>query len=129
MMSNDSKNDNPVAPSADMVPTANVVPNSDEMKQWLYPVQDPEIHMSLVGLGLIYECNIKPVTENQFNVGVIMTLTSPGCPMAAEMVGNVRTRVLEYPGAVDVDVQIVMEPKWDPRTMASEEVKEALNIW
>lgn len=124
------------------------IPTADEMKEWLYPVQDPEIHMSLVGLGLIYTCEIKPKTNTAatagtqetaspeasnsaplFDVFITMSLTSPSCPMAGEMVGGVRSRALEYPGVGEVDVQVVMEPKWDPKTMASEEVKEALNIW
>lgn len=130
-MSADTKN----LENSDSPLVAGKLPTTEEMKEWLYPVEDPEIHMSLVGLGLIYSCAIKPVEGSaeknlpQFDVEITMTLTSPACPMAGEMVGGVRNRVLEYPGAREVDVQIVMEPKWDPKTMASDEVKEALNIW
>ena len=96
----------------------------EELLEWLRPVQDPELFLSLVDLGLIYEVRVE--NESAF---VKMSLTSPGCPAADHLVSEVKKRILEYPGVKEADVQVVFEPKWDPRTMASDEVKDRLGIW
>ena len=98
---------------------------AEELKEWLRPVEDPEMKMSLVDLGLIYECTLS--VEGKAHV--IMTLTTPTCPAADYMVQQVRDRVKLYPGVTDADVKLVFEPKWNPRTMASEEAKEKMRIW
>ena len=91
---------------------------------WLRTVEDPELFMSLVDLGLIYSVTV----EN--GIGhVEMTLTSPGCPSAGYLVDQVKDRLKQYPGISDAEVMIVFEPKWDPSTMASDEVKDRLGIW
>jgi metal-sulfur cluster biosynthetic enzyme len=102
-----------------------------ELLEWLKPVQDPEMLISIVDLGLVYDADL---LESATNVGkkraeVVMTLTSPHCPVADVFVGNVKTRVLEYPDVVEADVKLVFEPKWDPKSMASDEVKDRLGIW
>lgn len=93
-------------------------------KEWLKTVIDPELRMSIVELGLIYECK-----QEGGRVDVIMTLTSPGCPAADELIHAVKTRVIEHPDVQEVHVELVFEPKWDPKTMASEEAKDILGIW
>lgn len=98
--------------------------NEPELLEWLRPVQDPELFLSLVDLGLIYRVEIK-----DGHAAVEMSLTSPGCPAADYLVTEVKKRILEYPGVTGADVQVVFEPKWDPRTMASDEVKDRLGIW
>jgi len=60
---------------------------------------------------------------------VKMSLTSPGCPAADHLVNEVKNRMLEYPGVTQANVLVVFEPKWDPSTMASDEVKDKLGIW
>lgn len=92
--------------------------------EWLAPIQDPELFLSLVELGLIYT-----VEATGDSVSVRMTLTSPGCPSADFLVSEVKRRLLEYPGVKSADVMIIFEPKWDPRTMASDAVKDRLGIW
>ena len=92
---------------------------------WLQPLQDPELRMSLVDLGLIY--SVEKFGEGDFKVE--MTLTSPTCPAAGFMVEQVKTRMLEHPDVKDADVKLVFEPKWNPREMASEEAKEVLGLW
>lgn len=94
------------------------------LMEWLRPVQDPELFMGLVDLGLIYS-----VTSEGESAHVKMTLTSPGCPSAGYLVEQIKNRLLEYPGIKQADVMIVFDPKWDPRTMASDEVKDKLGIW
>jgi len=98
----------------------------DELLVWLYPVQDPEMFISIVDLGLIYEATFR---EGKKGADVKMTLTSPHCPVADSFVESVRKRLLEYPGLTEADVKLVFEPKWDPKTMASDEVKDRLGIW
>ncbi|MGZ3694682.1 MAG: metal-sulfur cluster assembly factor [Bdellovibrionota bacterium] len=92
--------------------------------EWLRPVQDPELFLGLVDLGLIYSVNLEGDTAH-----VKMTLTSPGCPSAGYLVDQVKNRLQEYPGIAKAEVQIVFDPKWDPRVMASDEVKDKLGIW
>jgi metal-sulfur cluster biosynthetic enzyme len=97
-----------------------------DLLEWLKPVQDPEMFLSIVDLGLVYETAL----EDEGKKAVVkMTLTSPHCPVADMFVDNVRKRCLEYPGVAIADVTLVFEPKWDPATMASDEVKDRLGIW
>lgn len=98
--------------------------NQEVLLDWLRPVQDPELFLGLVDLDLIYKVEIEGTS-----VKVTMTLTSPGCPAADHLVNEVRKKIMEYPGVTNADVQVVFEPKWDPRTMASDEVKDRLGIW
>jgi len=92
--------------------------------EWLRPIEDPEIQMSLVELGLVYDIRI-----DGSRVDVDMTLTSPSCPAAPYILDQIRKRLLEHEGVKEAAVKIVWEPKWDPKTMASEEAKEALGLW
>ncbi len=106
--------------------------NSEHIREWLKPVEDPEMHLSLVELGLIYGIDIEPDASGSATIYVKMTLTSPGCPAVGYLVDQVRQRVLEYPGepkVSDAKVEIVWEPKWDPKTMASDDCKDQLGIW
>ena len=99
---------------------------NEKLMEWLKPVQDPEMFLSIVDLGLIYEAEFR---DDEKAADVIMTLTSPHCPVADSFVANVKTRLLEYPGLTAADVKLVFEPKWDPKEMASDEVKDRLGIW
>ena len=96
------------------------------MLEWLKPIEDPEIFMSLVELGLIYNCDVNAETGN---VSIRMTLTTPSCPAAGYLVEQVQKRAAEFPGVKEAKVDLVFEPKWDPHTMASEEAKERLGLW
>lgn len=99
-------------------------PTYDELMAKLREVNDPEINLSIVDLGLIYD-----VQYEDGDVLVTMTLTSPGCPLGPVIRGEAYAKLREVPGVKDVDVQIVWSPPWDPRTMASEDVKMQLGIW
>ena len=103
---------------------ATAVPTYDEMREKLAEVKDPEINMSIVELGLVYD-----IQYDEGTVLITMTLTSPGCPLGPIIRGEAYAKMKELPGVKDVDVQIVWSPPWDPRTMASEDVKMALGIW
>ena len=96
-----------------------------DLLDWLKPVQDPELFLSLVDLGLIYEC----IYTEPTSVCVKMSLTSPSCPAAGYLVDQVKKRILERPGVLNAQVDLIFEPKWDPKTMASDECKERMGIW
>lgn len=100
------------------------VPTFEELRAKLWEVKDPEINMSIVDLGLVYDISIE-----DGNVLVQMTLTSPGCPLGPVIRGEAYAKLKELPGVKDVDVEIVWSPPWDPRTMASEDVRMMLGIW
>jgi metal-sulfur cluster biosynthetic enzyme len=99
-------------------------PTYEEMREKLWEVKDPEINMSIVDLGLVYDIEIEEGV-----VTVTMTLTSPGCPLGPIIRGEAYAKLKELPGVKDVDVNIVWSPPWDPKTMASEDVKMMLGIW
>jgi FeS assembly SUF system protein len=82
----------------------------------LKTVRDPEIPMDLVELGLIYELIVK----QGGTVYVEMTLTTPACPVAASMPGEVETAIRAVPGVNDVRVKLVWTPPWGPEKMTEE---------
>ena len=82
----------------------------------LKTVRDPEIPMDLVELGLIYELIVK----KGGTVFVEMTLTTPACPVAASMPGEVEAAIRTVPGVSDVRVKLVWTPPWGPERMSEE---------
>jgi FeS assembly SUF system protein len=82
----------------------------------LKTVRDPEIPMDLVELGLIYELIVKKGGI----VYVEMTLTTPACPVAASMPGEVEAAIRAVPGVTDVRVKLVWTPPWTPELMSEE---------
>jgi metal-sulfur cluster biosynthetic enzyme len=106
--------------------TEQATPTHEEIMARLQAVEDPELRMSVVDLGLIYGAEYVPEEEK---VAVTMTLTSPGCPLGGLIQGQAYAVLKDLPGVKDVDVQITFSPPWDPRTMASEDVKMMLGIW
>lgn len=75
---------------------------------------DPEIPVNIYELGLIYEVKVEPSGA----VGIRMTLTSPNCPAAGSLPGEVRDKVQGVPGVKDVTVDVVWDPPWDPSRMS-----------
>ena len=102
-----------------------VMPTEEEMLGALKAVYDPEIGINIVDLGLVYGC-----TADNGNVVVDMTLTSPACPLAPVIKVQAEAVLCnKFPAVQDVDINLVWTPRWDPRTMASEEAKAELGIW
>jgi FeS assembly SUF system protein len=79
-------------------------------------VYDPEIPVNIYELGLIYEVNI----DDQNKVDVIMTLTSPGCPAAGMLPGDVEEKVRTVEGITEVKVEVTFDPPWDQSMMTDE---------
>ena len=96
----------------------------DELIAALKTVYDPEIPVDIYELGLIYKVD---VADNK-DVAVDMTLTAPGCPVAGEMPGMVKTALETVPGIGEVTVKMVFDPPWTPERM-SEEAKLELNMF
>ena len=82
----------------------------------LKTVRDPEIPLNLVELGLIYDLVVKEGGA----VYVEMTLTTPACPVAANMPAEVETAIRGVPGVSDVRVNLVWSPPWGPERMTEE---------
>ena len=90
----------------------------------LKSIYDPEIPVNIYDLGLIYGVD---VTEDS-DVTVTMTLTTPHCPVAESMPGEVNMRALSVPGVRDAEVTLVWDPPWNPAMMA-ETAKLQLNMF
>ncbi len=82
----------------------------------LKTVYDPEIPADIYELGLIYKVDV----DDNRNVAVEMTLTSPGCPVAGEMPAWVENAVGSIPGVGQVSVKLTFEPPWDKDRMSDE---------
>jgi metal-sulfur cluster biosynthetic enzyme len=85
----------------------------ESVRKALRAVKDPELNLNIIDIGLVYEID---VTEDG-DVHIDMTLTSPGCPSGAEIMGNVKEVASELEGVRSVDVQLVWEPFWTPDKM------------
>jgi FeS assembly SUF system protein len=82
----------------------------------LKEIYDPEIPVNIYDLGLIYGVEITP----DHHAHVTMTLTTPHCPVAESMPGEVELRVGAVPGIGDAEVELVWDPPWDPQKMSDE---------
>ena len=89
----------------------------------LREVVDPELHINVVDLGLVYNIDINEVNE----VHVIMTLTTPGCPMGASIAESAEKAVMDIEGVKDVLIEIVFEPPWN-LNMLSDLARDQLGV-
>ena len=94
----------------------------DKVIQVLKTIYDPEIPVNIYDLGLIYNVGI---TDKKAKI--LMTLTSPNCPMVDELIENVKSTKNYVTEIDEVDVEITFEPAWDPETL-SDEVKLELGM-
>lgn len=96
----------------------------NEVIEVLKNIFDPEIPVNIYDLGLIYGVDVSP--EN--SVLIRMTLTSPACPVAGSLPGEVEQKVRGVQGVMDSKVELVWEPAWDKDKM-SEAAKLTLNMY
>lgn len=89
----------------------------------LKQVYDPEIPVNIYDLGLIYEL----VINKEHDVAIKMTFTAPNCPMADEVMAEVKTSVEDVPGIKSCNIELVFEPVWD-KNMLSEEARLDLGL-
>ena len=95
----------------------------DEIIAVLRTIYDPEIHVNILDLGLIYVLDI----DEQGHVEIEMTLTAPACPVAGTFPSVVESRVNEVYGVKSVHVELVWEPPWSIDSM-TDEVKLELGL-
>ena len=97
---------------------------TDDIVSALKTVYDPEIPADIYELGRIYKVDV----DDERTVKIDMTLTTPNCPSAAELPGQVENAVSSVAGVREAKVNIVWEPPWDPSRM-SDEARTVLNMW
>jgi len=95
----------------------------EEIVKAIKMVYDPEIPVDVYELGLIYDLKIFPVN----NVYVLMTLTSPACPSAGTLPGEVEEKIREVPGVNEVSLELTFDPPYSTEMM-SEEAKLELGF-
>jgi FeS assembly SUF system protein len=88
----------------------------DAVIEALKDIYDPEIPVNIYDLGLIYGVEVSEGSH----VVITMTLTTPHCPVAESMPGEIEMRVGSVPGVGTVDVNLVWDPPWDPQKMSDE---------
>ena len=99
--------------------TAPVEPGGDLYEaviEALKEIYDPEIPVNIYDLGLIYDVEITA----EHHAYVKMTLTTPHCPVAESMPGEVELRIGSVPGVGHAEVELVWDPPWDPQKMTDE---------
>lgn len=101
----------------------------DSVRDVLRKIMDPEIHISILDLGLIYGVDVQPAANDKAKVNVKMTLTGPGCPYGPALLSKTHADVSAMEGVGEVNVDLVWIPPWDPRKMASDEAKMQLGIF
>lgn len=79
-------------------------------------VYDPEIPVNVYELGLIYEINIK----EEGKIHILMTLTSPMCPVAESLPAEVKEKVEKLEEVKEVEIEMTFEPPWEPAMMSEE---------
>ena len=109
-------------------PAAGPIATPEELEaaivEALQSIYDPEIPVNIYELGLIYDVDV----QDGGKVAIKMTLTSPACPVARSLPGEVQQKVREVDGVADAEVEVVWDPEWNPGMM-SEAAKLQLGIF
>ena len=107
------------------VPVSEDAPLEDQIIEVLKTIHDPEIPLNIYELGLVYKIEPDPSSGH---VGIQMTLTSPGCPVAGMIVKEVETKVSNLPNVTSTEVDLVWDPPWTT-DMMSNAAKLELNLF
>ena len=99
------------------------MPAPERLLEALRDVQDPEMPVNLVDLGLVYR-----VSERDGLVTVDLTFTAMGCPASEFILADVRERLLQEPGVREVVVNVVWDPPWTAARM-TRDGRDALEMW
>ena len=86
----------------------------EEVIAMLREVYDPEIPVNIYELGLVYEVHV----DESRGIRIVMTLTSPMCPVAEILPVEIETRAREIEGVRDVQIELIWDPPWDPGMMS-----------
>jgi metal-sulfur cluster biosynthetic enzyme len=101
------------------------LPTLQEITNVLMAVEDPELHINIVDLGLVYKID-RDATAGK--VTIDMTLTSPACPYGPQLLGQTHAIVGRLPNVKEVKINTVWSPKWDPRVHASDVAQMLLGL-
>ncbi len=99
------------------------MPDEATLYDALKQIYDPEVGINIVDMGLIYSLELA-----DGKVTLTMTLTSPGCPVGPQILGQVDSALRALEGVEDVDIKVVWSPPWSP-DMLSEDAKDQLGIF
>ncbi len=95
----------------------------EDVQQVLKQINDPEINYNIFDLGLVYDINVNAAGQ----VHVLMTLTTPACPIGPMIMEEITDNVGLLPGVKEVDVEFTFSPLWNP-SMMSDDAKEDLGF-
>ena len=95
----------------------------DKIINEIKKIYDPEIPVNIYELGLIYDVKV----DEENNVKIKMTLTTPNCPVAESLPKEVKDSIIEIKDVNKVDLDLVWDPPWD-KSMMSEAAKLELNL-
>ncbi len=93
----------------------------EEVKKKLKEIIDPELGINIVDLGLIYDIKI----ENEGEVTITMTLTTPTCPLGDYILDEIRQKLSTIKGIKSITINLVFDPPWTPEKI-NEEAKKKL---
>lgn len=96
----------------------------EKVREQLENVIDPELKINIVDLGLIYEIDV----DEEDNVDILMTLTTPGCPLHGVFDEMVKKEVSNIEDIGEIDVELTFEPRWSPEDMSDEARDELGNV-
>ena len=99
------------------------MPDEIEILETLKQVNDPELMVNIVDLGLIYN-----VSVNDNNIEIEMTLTSPACPAGPQIINQSKSVLSELENVEEVQVKLVMTPPWTPDRM-TEDARDQLGMF
>ncbi|MCH2570637.1 MAG: metal-sulfur cluster assembly factor [Planctomycetota bacterium] len=99
------------------------MPDEIEILETLKQVNDPELMVNIVDLGLIYN-----VSVNDNNIEIEMTLTSPACPAGPQIINQSKSVLSELENVEEVQVNLVMTPPWTPERM-TEDARDQLGMF
>lgn len=97
-------------------------PSEEAVRAALSGILDPELFVSIIDLGLVYDILIVDA-----NVEITMTLTTIGCPLFQTIESEIKEKVLAVPGVESVSVELTFNPPWDPSRL-SEKAKAELDM-
>ena len=103
----------------------------DKIIDALKTVMDPEVPVNIWDLGLVYDIALEKIASDAPNIAwrvtLDITMTSPTCPMAEDIMDSARAKIMEIPKVEDVEINLVWEPAWDISKM-SEAAKVELDL-
>lgn len=102
--------------------------SEDVVREKLKEVLDPEMFINIVDLGLVYLIEVQPQADGKSDVKIEMTMTSPMCPAAPQLIGGCKRVLSQLPEVNAVEVKLVMDPPWSPDRM-TEEARDELGIF